>query len=356
MDGSRCYRYTLDVQRMSRDAIVVHEMFNGCVEMLSLYIRCSTEDSRCYRYTLDVQLMSRDAIVVHEMFNGRVEMLSLYIRCSTEESRCYHYTWGRTRLSCQVNVDVVVLGLHMVNEWCWTNVTERGVHASITMQGSNILNPLPEPTDRPKISTSADKFSSHQLLCLHLVELGQHGVVMDLLAPYQIGGRIRLFGGDVGKTVLIKELINNIAKAHGLLHKDALGMVRVLQKSFEELKQARTRDKELFEQDKEESKKQYKERLKSHALTNASENVYDILDIRMITIFESQQPLNANVSEQESQVTSAAIPPDELYSYVFASLDEEMIADADCEEPEPAPFLITVGPKTLDVDLGSAID
>ncbi|GJQ89723.1 ATP synthase subunit beta, mitochondrial-like protein [Tanacetum coccineum] len=39
--------------------------------------------------------------------------------------------------------------------------------------------------------------------------------VMDLLAPYQRGGRIRLFCGDVGKTVLIKELINNIAKAHG---------------------------------------------------------------------------------------------------------------------------------------------
>ncbi|XP_022000643.1 uncharacterized protein LOC110898194 isoform X1 [Helianthus annuus] len=41
------------------------------------------------------------------------------------------------------------------------------------------------------------------------------------------------------------------------------------------------------------------------------------------------QPLNANVSEQqESQVTSAAIPPDELYSFVFASVEEEMIADA----------------------------
>nr|GEY06939.1 cultured cell, putative isoform 1 [Tanacetum cinerariifolium] len=41
---------------------------------------------------------------------------------------------------------------------------------------------------------------------------------------------------------------------------------------------------------------------------------------------ESQQPLNANVSEQESQVTSAAIPPNELYSFISASLDEEMIA------------------------------
>lgn len=39
---------------------------------------------------------------------------------------------------------------------------------------------------------------------------------MDLLAPYQRGGKIGLFGGaGVGKTVLIMELINNIAKAHG---------------------------------------------------------------------------------------------------------------------------------------------
>jgi len=40
--------------------------------------------------------------------------------------------------------------------------------------------------------------------------------VVDLLAPYRKGGKIGLFGGaGVGKTVLIMELINNIAKAHG---------------------------------------------------------------------------------------------------------------------------------------------
>ncbi len=40
--------------------------------------------------------------------------------------------------------------------------------------------------------------------------------VVDLLAPYARGGKIGLFGGaGVGKTVLIMELINNIAKAHG---------------------------------------------------------------------------------------------------------------------------------------------
>ncbi|GJY72060.1 hypothetical protein Tco_0475763 [Tanacetum coccineum] len=54
-------------------------MFNGGVEMLSFYMRCSTDESRC-----------RDAIVVHEMFKGGVEMLSFYMRCSTDESR-----WSR---------------------------------------------------------------------------------------------------------------------------------------------------------------------------------------------------------------------------------------------------------------------
>ena len=40
--------------------------------------------------------------------------------------------------------------------------------------------------------------------------------MVDLLAPYQRGGKIGLFGGaGVGKTVLIMELINNVAKAHG---------------------------------------------------------------------------------------------------------------------------------------------
>jgi F-type H+-transporting ATPase subunit beta len=40
--------------------------------------------------------------------------------------------------------------------------------------------------------------------------------VVDMLAPYARGGKIGLFGGaGVGKTVLIQELINNVAKAHG---------------------------------------------------------------------------------------------------------------------------------------------
>merc|ERR1711935_470689 len=46
--------------------------------------------------------------------------------------------------------------------------------------------------------------------------LGTGIKVVDLLAPYCKGGKIGLFGGaGVGKTVLIMELINNVAKAHG---------------------------------------------------------------------------------------------------------------------------------------------
>ncbi|WP_027623680.1 F0F1 ATP synthase subunit beta [Clostridium lundense] len=48
-------------------------------------------------------------------------------------------------------------------------------------------------------------------------EMFETGIkVIDLLAPYEKGGKIGLFGGaGVGKTVLIQELINNIAKQHG---------------------------------------------------------------------------------------------------------------------------------------------
>ncbi|HHH31181.1 MAG TPA: F0F1 ATP synthase subunit beta [Polyangiaceae bacterium] len=49
------------------------------------------------------------------------------------------------------------------------------------------------------------------------VEVFETGIkVIDLLAPYRKGGKVGLFGGaGVGKTVLIMELINNVAKSHG---------------------------------------------------------------------------------------------------------------------------------------------
>nr|GEY67819.1 hypothetical protein [Tanacetum cinerariifolium] len=52
---------------MSRYDIVVHQMSKGRVDMLSLHIRCPTEESICYRCTSDVQRMSPHEIVVHQI-------------------------------------------------------------------------------------------------------------------------------------------------------------------------------------------------------------------------------------------------------------------------------------------------
>ena len=63
------------------------------------------------------------------------------------------------------------------------------------------------------IHRTAPKFTEQSVK----VEILETGIkVIDLLAPYRRGGKIGLFGGaGVGKTVLITELINNVAKKHG---------------------------------------------------------------------------------------------------------------------------------------------
>merc|ERR1711874_61812 len=77
-----------------------------------------------------------------------------------------------------------------------------------------IINVVEDPIDeRGPIPTEAPEFSEMSVEQEILVT----GIkVVDLLAPYAKGGKIGLFGGaGVGKTVLIMELINNVAKAHG---------------------------------------------------------------------------------------------------------------------------------------------
>ncbi|MFZ0495052.1 MAG: F0F1 ATP synthase subunit beta [Methylocella sp.] len=74
------------------------------------------------------------------------------------------------------------------------------------------LGPL-ETTTRRAIHQPAPSFAE-QATEAHILATGIK--VVDLLAPYAKGGKVGLFGGaGVGKTVLIMELINNIAKAHG---------------------------------------------------------------------------------------------------------------------------------------------
>jgi F-type H+-transporting ATPase subunit beta len=73
--------------------------------------------------------------------------------------------------------------------------------------------PIPEGTERWPIHRDAPKFTDLE----PKTEIFETGIkVIDLIAPYVKGGKTGLFGGaGVGKTVVIMELINNIAKAHG---------------------------------------------------------------------------------------------------------------------------------------------
>ena len=85
-----------------------------------------------------------------------------------------------------------------------------------------IMNVIGEPIDeRGEIKTSMS-FPIHRPAPTFVEQSTEQEIlitgikVVDLLAPYARGGKIGLFGGaGVGKTVIIMELINNIAKAHG---------------------------------------------------------------------------------------------------------------------------------------------
>ena len=73
--------------------------------------------------------------------------------------------------------------------------------------------PAPEDVERWAIHRSAPAYDEQETSA----EILETGIkVVDLIAPYAKGGKIGLFGGaGVGKTVLIMELINNVAKQHG---------------------------------------------------------------------------------------------------------------------------------------------
>jgi F-type H+-transporting ATPase subunit beta len=85
-----------------------------------------------------------------------------------------------------------------------------------------IMNVIGEPVDEAGPIQTATKRAIHQPAPPFIEQSTEAQIlvtgikVVDLLAPYAKGGKIGLFGGaGVGKTVLIMELINNVAKAHG---------------------------------------------------------------------------------------------------------------------------------------------
>ncbi|KAI3670205.1 hypothetical protein L1987_88092 [Smallanthus sonchifolius] len=105
------------------------------------------------------------------------------------------------------------------------DVIDTGAPLSVPVGGATlgrIFNVLGEPIDNLGPVDNSTTFPIHRSAPAFIqldtkLSIFETGIkVVDLLAPYRRGGKIGLFGGaGVGKTVLIMELINNIAKAHG---------------------------------------------------------------------------------------------------------------------------------------------
>src|SRR5437773_1127232 len=85
-----------------------------------------------------------------------------------------------------------------------------------------IINVIGEPVDEAGPVKFSEKRAIHQPTPSYTDQSTEAAIlvtgikVVDLLAPYAKGGKVGLFGGaGVGKTIMIMELINNVAKAHG---------------------------------------------------------------------------------------------------------------------------------------------
>lgn len=106
-----------------------------------------------------------------------------------------------------------------------TEVSDTGASISVPVGDATlgrIMNVIGEPIDEAGPIAAEGKREIHQDAPEFVEQSPESEVlvtgikVVDLIAPYARGGKIGLFGGaGVGKTVLIQELINNVAKAHG---------------------------------------------------------------------------------------------------------------------------------------------
>jgi F-type H+-transporting ATPase subunit beta len=104
-------------------------------------------------------------------------------------------------------------------------VTDTGLAIAVPVGDGTlgrIMNVIGEPVDELGPVTYSEKRPIHAMAPEYVEQSTESEIlvtgikVVDLLAPYSKGGKVGLFGGaGVGKTVLIMELINNVAKAHG---------------------------------------------------------------------------------------------------------------------------------------------
>ena len=128
-----------------------------------------------------------------------------------------HIGRNQVRAVAMSTTDAVVRGMEVLDTGAPISVPV-GAHAL-----GRILNVLGEPVDQgAPIPANVTRWPIHReppkfVNLEPKTEVFETGIkVIDLIAPFVKGGKIGLFGGaGVGKTVVIQELINNVAKGHG---------------------------------------------------------------------------------------------------------------------------------------------
>jgi len=164
---------------------------------------------------LDVEF---DAERLPELYNA----LELTVRDDEGEHKVVvevqqHIGRNQARAVAMSSTDSVTRGME---------VTDTGAPITVPVGApalGRILNVLGEPVDNgPPIPSNAERWPIHRKRPDFVdlepkTEIFETGIkVVDLIAPFVKGGKIGLFGGaGVGKTVVIQELINNVAKGHG---------------------------------------------------------------------------------------------------------------------------------------------
>jgi len=128
-----------------------------------------------------------------------------------------HIGNNTVRCVAMATTDGLVRGMDAVDtgETITVPVGEKALGRVFNLLGETIDNkdPLPKDIKRLPIHRSAPSFEEQSTKA----EMFETGIkVIDLLEPYAKGGKVGLFGGaGVGKTVIIQELIHNIATEHG---------------------------------------------------------------------------------------------------------------------------------------------
>ena len=159
--------------------------------------------------------------VVDVQFESDLPNILNALECNNQGKRlvlevAQHLGEGTVRTVAMDSTDGLVRG---------HEVTDTGAPISVPVGPETlgrIINVIGEPVDERGPVNTKVKFPIHRAAPEFAEQSTESEIlvtgikVIDLLAPYAKGGKIGLFGGaGVGKTVLIMELINNVAKAHG---------------------------------------------------------------------------------------------------------------------------------------------